>query len=124
MDRNISRIPIKIIIDSKGESISELIRFLAPRTIERLIIELPVEGRIALLKDGIYFEKPLKIGTEKAVKIVEVGTIAYWPMANSICIFYNKTKPYSPVNIIGRVLENLELFKNLDSGTKIRIEKI
>ena len=60
---------------------------------ERILVELPVEGRIALFKEGLYFEKPLNIGTEKAVREVEAGSLAYWPMANSICIFYEKAKP-------------------------------
>ena len=110
-------------MEGKGETRGELIRFLAPRTVERIVSELPIEGRVALLKEGIYFEKSLNIGTEKAVSVVEAGSLAYWPMANSICIFYGKMQPYSPVNVIGRVIGDLDLFKNLNSGTKIRIER-
>lgn len=123
MDNNATRIPLRLIVEGKGEAKGELIRFLAPRTVDRILIELPVEGRAALLKEGVYFEKSLKIGTEKAVGVVEAGSLAYWPMANSICIFYGKMQPHSPVNIIGRVIGDLDLFKSLKSGTKIRIEK-
>ena len=124
LEKNLQRVPLKIFVTEKGETRGELIRFLAPRTVERLLVELPVEGRIALFKEGLYFEKPLNIGTEKAVREVEAGSLAYWPMANSICIFYEKAKPYSPVNIIGRITENLDLFKMLNSGTKIRFERV
>ena len=76
-----------------------------------------------MLNEGVYFEKSLGIGNEKAVRIVDAGSLAYWPMANSVCIFYGKMQPYSPVNIIGRVVEGHDIFKNLDSGTRVRIEK-
>ncbi|MDQ1281573.1 MAG: uncharacterized protein QG670_2838 [Thermoproteota archaeon] len=120
--RNETRINIKIIVENKGEAKGELIRFLAPITVERILRRLPIEGRGALAKEEIYFESPLQIGGEKAVSEVESGTIAYWPMGKAICIFYGKTKPYSPVNRIGRIIENIELFRDLKSGTKIRIE--
>jgi len=124
MDNSVSRIPLRLIVDGKGETKGELIRFLAPRTVERVLSMLPVEGRAALLKEGVYFEKSLSIGTEKAVSVVEARSLAYWPMASSICIFYGKTQTYSPVNIIGRVTGDLDLFKGLNSGTRIKIEKV
>ena len=34
------------------------------------------------------------------------------------------TKPYSPVNVLGEIEENLELFNRLRSGSRIIIEKI
>jgi len=41
-----------------------------------------------------------------------------------MCIFYGESQPYSPVNVLGRVTKNLELFAKVKSGTKIRVEKI
>jgi len=122
-EQEISRVKIKFIIEGLGEAEGELVRFLAPRTVDMLVRKLPIEGRAALWKEEVYFETPIKMGEEKAKSAVEKGTIAFWPMGSAICIFYGESQPYSPVNILGQVTKNLELFSNVKSGTKIRVEK-
>jgi hypothetical protein len=118
---DISRIKVKFIIENVGEAEGELVRFLAPRSIDTIVRKLPVEGRAALYKEEVYFETSLKMGEEKAKPTVEEGTIAFWPMGSAICIFYGKSQPYSPVSILGKVTSNLDLFKQVKSGTKIRV---
>jgi hypothetical protein len=122
-EAEISRIKIKFIIEGLGEAEGELVRFLAPRTIDTLVRKLPIEGRAALWKEEVYFETSIKMGEEKAKSTVEKGTIAFWPMGSAICIFYGESQPYSPVSILGEITKNLELFSSVKSGTKIRVEK-
>jgi hypothetical protein len=122
-ETEISRIKVKFIIEGLGEAEGELVRFLAPRTVDTLVRKLPIEGRAALWKEEVYFETPIKMGEEKAKSTVEKGTIAFWPMGSAICIFYGESQPYSPVSILGEVTKNLELFSRTKSGTKIRVEK-
>ena len=121
---DISRVKVKFIIEGLGETEGELVRFLAPRTVDLVVRRLPVEGRAALWKEEIYFETPIKMGEEKAKATVEAGTIAFWPMGSAICIFYGTSQPYSPVSILGKITGNLELVKQVKSGTKIRVESI
>ena len=83
-----------------------------------------MEGRAALLKGGVYFHVPLNLGMEKAKRIAEKGTLAYWPMGRALCIFYDDARPYSPVNYVGKIKENLEVFRRVKTGTKITVEKI
>ena len=123
-EKSVSYVPIKIIIEEIGEAKGELIRHLAPRTVGALLKKLPVEGRVALWKEEVYFEIPLKMGKEKAKARVEKGTIAFWPMGSALCIFYGESQPYSPVNIVGRLSKNLELFRQVKSGVKIKVEQI
>ena len=120
----ISRVKVKFIAEGLGEAEGELVRFLAPRTVDLIVRKLPIEGRAAVWKEEVYFETPIKMGEEKAKGIVEVGTIAFWPMGSAICIFYGNSQPYSPVSILGKVTANLELFKRVKSGTKIRVESV
>ena len=120
---SVSRTPIKFIIERLGEAEGELIRHLAPRTVEAITRKLPVEGRAALWREEVYFEIPVKMGEEKAKPGVERGVVAYWPMGSALCVFYGESQPYSSVNIVGRVTKNLELFARVKSGTKIRVEK-
>jgi len=123
-EEEISRIKIKFIIEGLGEAKGELVRFLAPRTIDMIVRKLPIEGRAALWKEEVYFEIPVKMGEEKAKGTVEKGTIAFWPMGSALCIFYGDSQPYSPVNVLGKIIENLDLFSQVKSGTKIRVETI
>lgn len=120
----VSRVKVKFIIEGLGEAEGELVRFLAPRTIDTIVRHLPVEGRAALWKEEVYFEISLKMGEEKAKPNVEEGTIAFWPMGGALCVFYGKSQPYSPVSILGKITSNLELFKHVKSGTKIRVSPI
>jgi hypothetical protein len=120
---SVSRLPIRFIIENVGEAEGELVRIRSPRTTDAIIRQLPLEGRAALWQQEVYFEVPVKMGNEKAKPTVEKGTLAYWPMGSAFCIFYGETQPYSPVNIIGQVTKNLELFEQVKSGTKIIVEK-
>jgi len=89
-----------------------------------LVKRLPLEGRAALSKAEVYLKIPIDMGEEKPRTIVQKGAIAYWPMGRALCIFYGETKPYSAVNLVGKVAENLELFSQVRSGAKIRVERV
>ena len=119
---DVSRVKVKFVIEGLGSAEGELVRFLAPRTIDYLIRKLPLEGRAALWKEEVYFEIPIKMGEEKAKPTVETGTIAFWPMGSALCVFYGKSQPYSPVSILGKITDNLDIFKQVKSGITIRLE--
>jgi hypothetical protein len=121
-EEDISRVKIKFSIEALGEAEGELVRFLAPRTVDTIVRKLPVEGRAALWKEEVYFEIPVKIGEEKAKPTVETGVIAFWPMGSALCVFFGESQPYSPVNILGKITKNLELFKQVKSGATIKVE--
>jgi hypothetical protein len=121
---DVTRYRIRLIAEGYGEADAELIRFQSPVTVDRLAEALPFEGRAARWKEEVYFETPVKLGSEKAKSKVEMGSMAYWPMGSALCIFYGPTQPYSPVNLVGRVISNLEMFRGLKSGTKVRVEKV
>ena len=121
-EADVSHIKIKFLIEGVGEAEGELVRFLAPRTIDTIVRKLPLEGRAALYKEEVYFEIPIKMGEEKAKSTVESGTIAFWPMDGALCVFYGKSQPYSPVSILGKVTSNLEFFKQVKSGLTIKVQ--
>jgi hypothetical protein len=123
VEPSVSRIQIKFILENLGEAEGELVRHLAPRTVDAIVKKLPIEGRAALWKEEVYFEIPVKTGEEKPKPTVEKATIAYWPMGSALCIFYGESQPYSAVNIIGKVTKNLELFGQVRSGIRIKVEK-
>jgi len=121
-DDGVSRVKVKFVVEGLGEAEGELVRFMAPRTVDTIVRKLPVEGRAALWKEEVYFEIPIKMGEEKAKATVEAGAIAFWPMGSAICIFFGQSQPYSPVSILGKITRNLELFKHVKSGATIKVE--
>lgn len=123
-EKDISRLKVRFILKGIGEAEGELVRFLAPRTVDMIIRKLPVEGRAALWLEEVYFEIPVKMGEEKAKSSVEKGTIAFWPLGSALCIFYGESQPYSPVNVVGKITKNLELFRQVKSGTRILVELV
>jgi len=124
VESDVSRYRVRLRAEGGGEAEGELIRFYSPMTVDNLAKALPFEGRAARWKEEVYFETPVKMGAEKAKSKVEVGAMAYWPMGSALCIFYGPTDPYSPVNLVGKITSNLEMFRSLKSGTKIRVEKV
>nr|NIP66720.1 hypothetical protein [Candidatus Bathyarchaeota archaeon]NIU80856.1 hypothetical protein [Candidatus Bathyarchaeota archaeon]NIW34134.1 hypothetical protein [Candidatus Bathyarchaeota archaeon] len=58
MNESVSRIPVRFVVQGVGEAEGELVRHLAPRTVEAIANQLPVEGRVALWKEEVYFEIP------------------------------------------------------------------
>ncbi len=109
-ESDVSRYKVRLVVEDYGAAEGELIRFQSPITVDNLAKALPFEGRAARWKEEIYFETPVKLGVEKPKSNVDVGTIAYWPMGSALCIFYGTTQPYSPVNLVGKITSNLELF--------------
>ncbi|UCH56882.1 MAG: hypothetical protein JSV18_05935 [Candidatus Bathyarchaeota archaeon] len=122
MDESLSRIPVRILVDGVGEARGELVRFSAPLTVGALLSRFPIEGRAHPQSGGFSMIIGIRRGSEKGVRSVKAGDIAYWPMGDALVIYYSDSRPYGPVNTVGRVTENLELFKGLKSGVKIRIE--
>ncbi len=119
----ISRIPIKIRLEGLGETQGILIRFWAPRTVEAILRSLPLEGKAALWPGKIYFPIPVKMGHEKARAAVEAGTIAYWPQGSALCLFHSDSKPYSPVNPVGKITGPFDFMKKAKQGVIVRVEK-
>jgi len=92
---------------------------------------LPIEGSVNTWGDEIYFFIPVKVGLENAKAVVSEGDLAYWPPGNAFCIFFgttpvsrgNEIRPASPVNIFGKIIGDSKVFKKVNSGAKIIIEK-
>lgn len=123
---------IKITFES-GITITCEIRFNEnPKTAEALMRALPFEARAEFWGKEIYFAAPFKVGLEKAKEIVEYGDVAYWPEGPALCLFFGPTlsspnpniiKPYSPVNVIGKILDNPKILEKVEEGEKLRVEK-
>jgi len=92
---------------------------------------LPIEGRVNIWGDEIYFSIPVNIGLENAEEVVSEGDLGYWPPGSAFCIFFgttpvsrgNEIRAASPVNVFGKIIGDSKVFKKVSSGAKIILEK-
>jgi hypothetical protein len=116
----LEKIALKISFSSL-EAKGELVRFLAPRTIEALFSALPFTSKTFLYNEEVYFETPVSVGPERPKSSVSPGDIAYWPPGKAFCIFFGKSQPYGPVNIVGKISSDLEPFRKIKSGERVEV---
>src|ERR671918_1187606 len=106
----------------------------SPKTVKAILDNLPIEVKINRWGDELYTDKtPIVAEEENAQSIVNLLDVAYWPEGNALCLFYgptpiskspNEILPYSPVNIVGKIITKddiLEEFKD-DSTVVIKSE--
>jgi hypothetical protein len=122
-DALLEKFPIKITFQSV-EATGELVRILSPRTIESLVRALPFSSNTFLWQEEVYFETPISVGSERPKANVKTGDIAYWPPGKAFCIFFGKTQPYSPVNIIGKVTSDWIALKKVRQGEFVKVSLI
>jgi hypothetical protein len=85
----------------------------SPKTVAAIADKLPIKVLINRWGDELYTDAiPVKVGEENAKAVVNLLDVTYWPEGSAVCLFYGSTpiskdkeeiKPYSPVNIIGRI---------------------
>lgn len=122
---------MKIITKATGEVFIEIDEKTNPKTVEAIWNALPFESTANRWGEEVYFETPVKVGEENSIQEVDIGTVAYWPPGNALCIFFGRTpvskgeKPraYSPVNVIGKIIGDAKIFNKVKDGNKIRVEK-
>jgi hypothetical protein len=113
---------IEIDIQGFGRAIAEL-DGRNPRTSEAVWDALPIEGRVMLWGEEVYFGTSLICEDENPSSSATAGDISYWVPGHAICIFFGRTQPYSPVNHIGRVSEGLGIFTSVKEGAEIVLRR-
>jgi len=101
------------------------------KTAQNIWAALPIEGRVNTWGDEIYFSIPVNAELENAKDVVSEGDLGYWPPGSAFCIFFgttpvsrgNEIRAASPVNVFGKIIGDPKVFKKVNSGAKIIIEK-
>ncbi len=102
----------------------ELDDSIAPKTVKAILDKLPISVPIHVWGEELYTDPiPVKVPEENAKPLVNLLDVAYWPPGQAICLFLGPTpigkkgeiKPYSPVNIIGKIIsKDAKIPTNLD----------
>ena len=99
-------------------------------TAKQVWAQLPIEARVNTWGDEIYFEIAVEMPQEPdAREQVEIGDLGYWPVGRAFCIFFGPTpvstderpRAYSPVNVIGKVLNDISQLSSIQDGARVKI---
>ncbi len=90
---------------------------------------LPFGARGNTWGDEIYFGIPVAKDLEKGQDTVDLGDLGYWPPGKAFCIFFGPTpasqgdeiRPASAVTVVGKLLGDPTLFKQVPSGQQVTI---
>lgn len=100
---------------------------------EAIAALLPIEARVNVWGDEIYFEIPVTLDeSADARAAVDVGALAYWPPGRAMCIFYGPTpvsvdgtpRAFSPVNVFGRIDGDATVLRGVNNGASVLVERV
>ncbi|MEZ4673322.1 MAG: cyclophilin-like fold protein [Caldilineaceae bacterium] len=99
-------------------------------TAQEILAALPLEANATKWGDEFYFDIPVQLAEAADARAeVEVGALAYWPPGNAFCIFFgptpvsrgNEPRAYSPINVFGRLLDDVAPLRSIRSGAAVKV---
>jgi len=103
----------------------------SPKTVKGLLDSMPIEVKINKWGKELYTDEiPVTLQEENAKSELNLLDVAFWPGGSALCLFYgptpiskpNKIEPYSPVNIVGRVVsEQIDIIDRVRVGSRVII---
>ena len=107
----------------------------SPETVKKIVMNLPIKTYMNQWGEELYSDDTkIDVKYENPKKEVEIFDVAFWPEGRAICLFFGPTPiskigkilPYSPVNVIGRVINSdqniIEVLKH-KNRTRVTISK-
>ncbi len=100
---------------------------------DAVLATLPLESRVSVWGEEIYFNVPVKLELEPdAREVVAVGDLGYWPMGPAFCIFFGPTpvsqgpepRAYSPVNVFGKVTGDATVLTQIADGATVKVSRM
>ena len=101
-------------------------------TAQRIWDTLPITAAANTWGDEVYFGIPVESELEQGQETVELGDLGYWPPGRAFCIFFGRTpasqgdeiRAAGAVTVIGRVLGDPGLLRQVTSGNVVKMETI
>jgi len=102
-------------------------------TARALMALLPLEIEMSRWGDEYYGPCGIDVELSRDARdVMEIGELAVWPVGSAICIFFgptpvsegNEPRAASPVNPVGRLLDDPQPLKALGPTIRVRIETV
>ena len=103
------------------------------KTADEIYAALPVEAALNTWGEEFYFKLPgVKDYRETATSQVKVGDVAFWGAGQVLAIFFGRTPmsmgpdpvPADRVNIVGKVIGDPSILRQVMTMQTIKVEKI
>ena len=103
------------------------------KTADEIYAALPVEAPLNTWGEELYFKLPgVKDYRETATSQVKVGDVAFWGAGQVVAIFFGRTPmsmgpdpvPADRVNIVGKVIGDATVLRQVMTMQTIKMEKI
>lgn len=100
-------------------------------TAKKIFSALPLTVSFNTWGDEIYCTIPVQAELDESAKeVVEIGDLGYWPTGAAFCIFFGPTPmsspgkivPASAVNIVGKVMGDPAVFKEVMNESTVTVE--
>jgi hypothetical protein len=119
---SVSKSYVILEIIGKSKTKCELKRHLSPSLVGIINRSLPVTGTIHMLgTSGVYVESHIESGGERTKKEFKKGDIAFLSVGHAFCFFYKDAKVGKELIPIGKILDNVDVLFNAESGDEVSI---
>ncbi len=113
---SVSRLSVAFSVQSKGELKGEIFRHLSPTTVGLLSRRSPLQGRLVKEEGFVSMLVNLEAGVEKGRTSFRRGEIAFFPRNGAVCFFLKDSSLSTPMNLLGRITEGLEVLEAVGPG--------
>ncbi|MGI0045846.1 MAG: cyclophilin-like fold protein [Nitrosotalea sp.] len=114
---SVSKIDLVLSLKGKTQTILELKRHLAPKTIGAILRALPLESNAHMMGDSIAcMGTTLTAGGEKLRTRFKKGEAGFMASNGSICFFLEDITSTKPMTLIGKIMSNVEMLNEIKPG--------
>ncbi len=115
------------------DSVQLVVELKPNKTADEIYAALPVEAALNTWGEEFYFKLPgVKDYRETASSQVKVGDVAFWGAGQVLAIFFGRTPmsmgpdpvPADRVNIVGKVIGDPSILRQVMTMQTIKVEKI
>jgi hypothetical protein len=114
---SVSVVNLILEINGKTKLFCQLKRHLSPKTVGLISRAVPMQCNAHKMGNSvIYIETAIDSGIERPRTEFKKGDIAFMPYAGSICFFFTDSSNVKPMGLIGKIVGNIDVLKEIKSS--------
>jgi len=119
---SVSAVNLTLEINTKTKFFCQLKRHLSPKTVGLISRAVPIQSNAHRMGNSIiYIETTIDSGIERPKTEFKKGDIAFMPHEGSICFFFADSSNVKSMSLIGKILGDLSILKEINSGDIISL---
>tara|TARA_B100000929_G_scaffold278031_1_gene253921 strand:- start:244 stop:630 length:387 start_codon:yes stop_codon:yes gene_type:complete len=119
---SVSVVNLILEINGKSKLFCQLKRHLSPKTVGLISRSLPMQCNAHKMGNSIiYIQTTIDSGIERSRTEFKKGDIAFLPYEGSICFFFADSSNVKPMSIIGKIVRNIDVLKEIKSSDIISL---